>query len=630
MGFLMDGLDPEEYDRTYTDRQLVARIMSYFRPQARKMAVVAGATVLASLIDTGVPILIARSLDRLQASPALASLAGLVTLISLLSATSWVFNAMRRWLSTEAVADVVLHMREDAFDAVTARDLSFYDQFPSGKIVSRVNSDTQAFSQVITLSMDLLGQVLMLILLISYLSFVSLRLTLILLGLAPLIVIAALTFRAMARRTITESRRVNATVSSHIQETISGIGVAKTFRRERAIYDEFLPVNEQSFQVTRRTRFVFSSIFPILNMLSGIATALLVYFGGLTVREGVLTAGGWFLFIQGLQMFWFPLTSIASFWSQFQIGLAAGERVFALIDAEPRVVQTDAQVIAQPRGDIRFEDVGFAYGERPKTKAQGAKDESDVQNGDAEVPSVLGFPPFVFRSFNLHISPGETLALVGHTGSGKSSIGKLIARFYEFQEGRILIDGHDIRALDLAAYRSRLGIVTQTPFLFDGTVIENIRYGRPDASDAEVEQVARHVGGGDWITSLPRGLATEAGERGANLSMGQRQIVALARVLLQDPAVVILDEATASIDPLTETLIQEGLDEVLAGRTAIVIAHRLSTVRNADRIVVLRQGEIIEQGDHEMLLARGGHYAELYNTYFRHQSLEYIEGVVAL
>ncbi|KPV53328.1 ABC transporter [Kouleothrix aurantiaca] len=617
MGFLMDGLDPEEYDRAYTDRQLVARIVRYFRPQARKMAIVAGATVLASLVDTAVPILIARSLDRLQANPVLSSLAGLAALISLLSATSWVFNATRRWLSTEAVADVVLHMREDAFDAVTARDLSFYDQFPSGKIVSRVNSDTQAFSQVITLSMDLLGQILLIILLISYLSFVSLRLTLILLGLAPLIVVAALAFRAMARRTITASRRVNATVSSHIQETISGIGVAKTFRRERAIYEEFLPVNEQSFQVTRRTRFVFSSIFPVLNMLAGIATALLVYFGGLTVQAGALTAGGWFLFIQGLQMFWFPLTSIASFWSQFQIGLAAGERVFALIDAEARVVQTGAEVIEQPRGDILFEDVGFTY-------KQPAGDE--LTGADRELPTAN----WVLRAFNLHISPGETLALVGHTGSGKSSIGKLIARFYEFQEGRILIDGHDIRALDLGAYRARLGIVTQTPFLFDGTVMENIRYGRPDASDAEVEQVARHVGGGDWIMSLPRGLATEAGERGANLSMGQRQIVALARVLLQDPAIVILDEATASIDPLTETLIQEGLDEVLAGRTAIVIAHRLSTVRTADRIVVLRQGEIIEQGDHEMLLARGGHYAELYNTYFRHQSLEYIEGVAAL
>jgi ATP-binding cassette subfamily B protein len=231
----------------------------------------------------------------------------------------------------------------------------------------------------------------------------------------------------------------------------------------------------------------------------------------------------------------------------------------------------------------------------------------------------------VLEDFSLHIQPGETLALVGHTGSGKSSIAKLIARFYEFQGGRILIDEVDIRTLDLAAYRAQLGIVTQTPFLFDGTVRDNIRYGKPEASDAEVQVAAEQVGGGDWIASLPQGLGTNVGERGSGLSMGQRQLVALARVLLQDPAIVIMDEATASVDPLTEALIQEGLDTVLEGRTSIVIAHRLSTIRHADRIIVLRKGAIIEQGSHDALLEQGGHYAELYNTYFRHQSLEYIE-----
>jgi ATP-binding cassette, subfamily B, bacterial len=622
MGFLMDGLDPEAYDRTYTDRQLVRRILSYFQPQAPKMLIVAGAIVLISLVDTGVPIVISRSIDRLQLDPALSNLALLAAFVVLLTSASWVFNATRQWLSTEAVGDVVLKLREDAFDAVMKRDMSFYDSFPSGKIVSRVNSDTQAFSQVIALTMDLISRLLLIVLLLGYLFYVSPRLTLILLLLAPFIVLSALAFRAIARTTITQSRRVNATVSAHIQETVSGIGVAKTFRREQTIYDEFLQVNQQSFLVTRATRFVFSSIFPVLNILAGIGTAALVYFGGLTVRQGALSAGGWFLFIQGLQLFWFPLTSIASFWSQFQLGLAAGERVFALIDAEPKVVQTDSVALAQPRGEIRFESVGFSYrvdDERQKTKDQSSAPMMDDNAIDNDPSS------FVLQDFSLSIHAGETIALVGHTGSGKSSIGKLIARFYEFQDGQILIDGHDIRSLDLAGYRARLGIVTQSPFLFDGSVLENIRYGRPDATDAEVERVAREVGGGDWITGLPNGLATDVGERGAQLSMGQRQIVALARVLLQNPAIVILDEATASIDPLTETLIQEGLDLVLEHRTAIVIAHRLSTVRHADRIIVLRKGMIIEEGGHDALLEGGGHYAELYNTYFRHQSLEYIE-----
>src|SRR5215213_3047882 len=382
MGFLMDGLDSEAYDRTYTDRQLVGRILSYFRPQAHKMLIVAGAVVLTSLVDTGVPIVISRSIDGLQQDSSFGNLALLAAVVVLLTSTSWVFNATRQWLSSEAVGDVVLKLREDAFDAVLKRDMSFYDTFPSGKIVSRVNSDTHAFAQVISLTMDLASRLLIIVLLLGYLFYVSTRLTLILLLLAPFIMLSALAFRRIARTTITQSRRVNATVSAHIQETVSGIGVAKTFRREQVIYDEFLEVNQQSFLVTRATRFVFSSIFPVLNILAGIGTAALVYFGGLTVREGALSAGSWFLFIQGLQLFWFPLTSIASFWSQFQLGLAAGERVFALIDAEPKVVQTDAIALDQPRGEIQFAGVGFSYREATGDGRLGAR-----SNGDSAADS---------------------------------------------------------------------------------------------------------------------------------------------------------------------------------------------------------------------------------------------------
>jgi ABC-type multidrug transport system fused ATPase/permease subunit len=475
--------------------------------------------------------------------------------------------------------------------------MSFYDTYPSGKIVSRVTSDTQAFAQVVTLSMDLMSQVLLVVLLLTYLFSVNVELTLIVLALAPFIVYSALLFRKIARDTVTQSRRIHAEVGSHIQETVSGIGVAKTFRQEKTIYDEFLEVNARSYRINLRTGYVFNAIFPVLNLLAGIGTAAVVYFGGQRALDGHMTAGEWFLFIQGLQMFWFPLTSIASFWSQFQLGLAAGERVFALIDADPKVVQTDNKKLDLVLGEIKFDQVNFRYTDNEP----------------------------VLEDFSLTIHAGETLAFVGHTGSGKSSIAKLIARFYEFQEGQICIDGKDIRTLDLSSYRAHLGIVTQVPFLFDGTVRDNIRYGCQDANDDEVLDVARAVGGGDWLNSLPKGLDTEVGERGSSLSMGQRQLVALARVQLQNPSIFILDEATASIDPLTETLIQEGLDTVTARRTSIVIAHRLSTIKNADRIIVLRDGKIIEEGDHDSLLASEGHYAELYNTYFRHQSLEYIE-----
>jgi ABC-type multidrug transport system fused ATPase/permease subunit len=298
--------------------------------------------------------------------------------------------------------------------------------------------------------------------------------------------------------------------------------------------------------------------------------------------------------MQAIGFFWWPLMNIASFWSQFQDGLSASERVFALIDAESKVVQRGAEPVEKFAGRITFRHVSFTYTGKET----------------------------VLPDFSLDIRAGESVALVGHTGAGKSSVANLIARFYEYQAGELLVDARDIRLLNLRDYRRHIGLVPQDPFLFSGTVRENIHYGREQASPAEVVAAAMRLSNGDWIADLPDGLESDAGERGANLSMGQRQLVALARVLLKDPSVLILDEATASVDPFTEAQIQEGLEHVLRGRTSIVIAHRLSTVKRADRILVMDHGRIIDEGTHESLMSRGGHYAELYNAYFRHQSLE--------
>jgi ABC-type multidrug transport system fused ATPase/permease subunit len=603
MGWIMDGLDAEAYDRTYQDRDLVRRIGDYFRPHQRKMAIVGVWVFIAAAADTALPILSARSLDLIREDrDNVAAILLVVGIIALSGFLSWYGNYLRRRLSAQAVGDVVLKLRQDAFDSVVQRDLSFYDQFPTGKIVSRVTSDTQDFANVVNLTIDLISQVLLIGLLIIALFLIDPTLALLVMSFVPVVVVIALGFRHVARITSQQSRRALAEVNANIQESVSGIAVAKAYRQENTIYQHFSTINRRAFRISLRQGITFSSIFPLLNLTAAVlGTTTVVYFGALRVEDAVITAGAWFLFLRALDNFWFPLTSIASFWSQFQQGLSSSERVFALIDAEPRVVQTDQQPVPTVAGRIQFIGLDFRYNDEEQ----------------------------VLQDFNLEIKAGETIAFVGHTGAGKSSIGKLVARFYEFQHGQLLIDGRDIRTFDLSSYRKHLGIVNQTPFLFSGTVRDNIRYAKPEASDAEVEAVARQVGNGDWIETLADGLETEIGERGTGISMGQRQLVALCRVLLENPNIFILDEATASVDPLTETQIQEGLEMILEQRTSIVIAHRLSTIKNADRIIVLEKGRIIEEGSHKQLLAAGGHYADLYNTYFRHQSLDYIEAAGA-
>jgi ABC-type multidrug transport system fused ATPase/permease subunit len=598
MGFILDGLDAEAYDRSYSDRQLIGRIIGYFRPKLPLMLAVAGLVVLTSLLDTAFPVLISRSIDTLVTGRAMQVAIWLIVFILLAGVCSWTCNLFRQWFTARSVGDVVLQLRKDAFAAVMSRDMSFFDEFSSGKIVSRVTSDSDSFATVVTLTLNLLSQALLFLLVAVVLFVRNWKLALMACVILPAIVLVAIGFRYLARKATRNAQRSLGRVNANVQEVVSGITVAKNFRQEQNMYDEFQKVNRQSYQVNVRSGFLYNGVFPVLVMIANLGTTIVIYFGGQNVLNHTLSAGDWFLFVQGIALLWFPVTSIASFWSQFQLGLAASERVFALLDAEPRVHQIDAQPVSQLHGRVEFKNVFFSYDDRQT----------------------------VLPDFSLTLQPGETVAFVGHTGAGKSSIAKLVARFYEFQGGELLIDGQDIRSFDLHDYHRRLGIVPQVPFLFSGTVADNIRYARPEASYEEVEAVARRIGGGDWLEALPEGLETEVGEAGKALSMGQRQLVALARVLLQDPGIIILDEATASVDPLTEAQIQEGLDVILQDRTAIVIAHRLSTIKHADRIIVLNRGRIVEEGNHEALMLRGGHYAQLYNTYFRHQSPDYRPG----
>ena len=601
MGFFA-GLDKEKYDRQYSDRELTRRIARYFRPHAWRLTLASFLVMLSAATAAALPVVVGRVVDYLSAAPTVRAV-GLVGLVMLLLGVGvWALQWARRSLTVRVVGDVVLRLQTDAFRAVAGHDLSFHDQFSSGRVVSRITSDTRDFGQLVVIITDVGAQLFQAVLLTVVLFRTEWRLALLMMAFLPLVFGFAWGFRRLARRVTRRGMQAMAEVNATIKETVSGIAVAKNFRQEAAIYRQFDQANQQSYRVNVQRGFVLSLVFPTLNAMDGVFTAILVYVGGMSVSSGVVTVGAWYLFILSLDRFLFPVMNLSSFWTQIQSGLAAAERVFALIDADPNVRQLESRPVPPLRGEIRFEAVDFRYSEKES----------------------------VLEGFDLHIPAGETLALVGHTGAGKSSIAKLVARFYEFQGGRILVDGMDIRRLDLQAYRQQLGIVSQSPFLFSGTVAENIRYAAPEVSDAELLRVAKSIGEGEWLAALPQGLETEVGERGAHLSLGQRQLVALMRVLVKRPAIFILDEATASIDPFTELQIQQALEMILRQATSILIAHRLSTVKAADRIVVLERGRIIEAGAHDALMARGGRYAELYNTYFRHQSLAYVEAAGAI
>jgi len=596
MGFF-EGLEAEAYDRTYRDRDLVRRMAAAFRPRARAIGVILLCNLFGAAAGAGVPLLLARGVDLIASAGPAGRLELVAVGLFALGATNWGVNWVRRRVTARTVGDVMLALRAQAFAATAEHDLSFHDEYPSGKIVSRITSDTEDFANSVTLVADLLSQFVQAGILFTVLASIEIRLLPWLLVTLPIIFAFSYGFRRMARKVTRDGYRAMANVNALIKEAISGIAVAKNFRQEAAIFAEFEQVNLQSFRINVRRGFALSIVFPVLNALAGPGTALLVYRGAVDIAAGLITYGAWYLFISSLQYFWDPMLSLSSYWSQIQGGLSAAERVFALMDAPSAVRQSEQREVPRLRGEIHFEQLGFHY--KPTEP--------------------------ILEDLNLHIRAGETLALVGHTGAGKSSIARLLTRFYEFQSGRLLIDGMDIRTFDLRAYRRQLGVVSQTPFLFSGSVVDNIRYARPLAPMDEIDALARRIGEGEWLESLPEGLQTEVGERGARLSMGQRQLVSLMRVLVQKPAIFILDEATANIDPFTESQIQEALELILAETTAVLIAHRLSTVRAADRIIVLREGVILEEGDHAGLLRRGGHYAELYNTYFRHQSLEYVE-----